>query len=299
MLRELTAVTSQRNMPRSTDAECPKCHNRWWWRNPQATGRDDRVIRCDCEGANRYWADYDRRQAELRERQEQERLERERVEAERRALCPHCGGHGYYIVMSDRDYEFADCTCTYGLGRRLERALTGGLVPARFQDARLENCAAEVRETIDGIDPRDGQGLLIYGPVGTGKTYLAVATMIHWLRYYQVRDIMFVPMPELLAEIRAGFADGARASDLLPRAMDCGLLVLDDLGTEKVTDWVRETQYMLINHRYNARLPVLCTTNMPPSRLAVHIGDRCASRLIDMCAVVKLNGPDRRLLKGG
>ncbi len=73
------------------------------------------------------------------------------------------------------------------------------------------------------------------------------------------------------------------------------LLILDDLGAEKPTEWVRERMYEIVNQRYEWMRPIIVTSNLSPAQLAKQVGQRVASRLMEMCEVVELDGRDRRL----
>ena len=287
----------QPNTPTSTEGICPKCGNRWSERYYDGASPFAKARRCDCEGAQAYWTERDREREERRLEMVRMQEEAERERAERAAKCQHCGGDGYTHPDDPRM-----CTCQYGPVWNRGMAGTFGIdvdaIPARFADARLSQFNERIVEQCKAINLRDGQGAMIHGTVGTGKTHLAVALTWEALDYCQYDRILFLPVPELLHEIRRGFDKDTDADrGILKRAMDASLVVLDDVGAERVTDWVKETQYMLINHRYNHRLVTICTTNLAPSKLAAHIGDRAASRLMEMCTVVKLTGSDRRLAR--
>jgi DNA replication protein DnaC len=76
------------------------------------------------------------------------------------------------------------------------------------------------------------------------------------------------------------------------------VLFLDDLGAEKASDWVKEQLYIVLNERYNWCRPTMFTTNLRMKEIAEHYGERFASRLVEMCEVIKIEAPDRRLEKG-
>ena len=141
-----------------------------------------------------------------------------------------------------------------------------------------------------------GAGAYLWGGVGTGKTHAAVALLRelievgHWAQ--------FVSVPDLLDQIRATFnRSGESEEDICERPRNGDLVLLDDLGAEKPSEWVREKLYQIINARYNARRCTLVTSNKSPEQLAKQIGDRAVSRLMEMCEAIKLEGPDRRLKK--
>jgi DNA replication protein DnaC len=72
------------------------------------------------------------------------------------------------------------------------------------------------------------------------------------------------------------------------------LLMLDDLGAAKSSEWTEEINFRLINHRYENQLPTILTSNVLPGELMNRVGDRVASRLVEMCDRVVIKGSDRR-----
>lgn len=214
--------------------------------------------------------------AEEAERAALERIQR--ADAESRAKCPTCWGHGTH----DEHGETLVCSCEYGKAEGIRQLHE--IVPKRFHTATADDIPAGT--ATDG-------GLLIYGPVGTGKTHLAVAILYANIGKHQPHDMLFCAVPDLLDEIRATY-NGQGSGDIQTRVQSVPVLVLDDFGTERVTDWVREKVYQIVNRRYNDCLTTIVTTNLPPSKLAGHVGERTASRLMEMCAVVRLQGHDRR-----
>ena len=131
------------------------------------------------------------------------------------------------------------------------------------------------------------------GPVGTGKTHLAAAIIREGLKKSDTWNYRFVEVPALLSEIRAGF--NTRSSDSpLKMIEEADLLILDDLGAEKVTDWVREQLYLVINQRYSEMKPTVITTNDSLEELEANVSQRTVSRIMDMCDGVLLTGEDYR-----
>lgn len=167
-------------------------------------------------------------------------------------------------------------------------------IPARYEKTKYDDVPMEIRSLFEKI-PQTRRGIYIHGDVGTGKTHIAysLARQSHEMKIMT----MFWNMTELLHEIRGDFdrpyAEKSRVSgDLMSFK---GLLFLDDVGSEKVTDWVLETFYLVINRRYNEMLPTIVTSNFPISVLSERIGDRIVSRIVEMCDVVELIGHDRRI----
>jgi len=171
------------------------------------------------------------------------------------------------------------------------------LIPKRYHGCTWETFKGDRPATVKALELWRGDGdesmCCITGPAGTGKTHMAVATVLRWIaaRGYGAR---FLVVPEWLQEIKGGFHDG-RSNELLYRARTAKLLVMDDLGAELATDWVQDTVYSVINHRYNELLPTVVTTNLNLSELSSKYHDRLASRLASGLVVNTKALPDRRL----
>lgn len=170
------------------------------------------------------------------------------------------------------------------------------LIPRRYWGCTWETFKGEIPIPVKVLKSWQGEGepiCCITGPAGTGKTHMAVATTLRWIaaRGYGAR---FLVVPEWLQEIKGGFGSGD-SSTLLFRAQRAKLLVMDDLGAELATDWVQDTVYSVINHRYNEMLPTVVTTNLNLSELSSKYHDRLASRLASGLVVNTKQLPDRRL----
>lgn len=165
--------------------------------------------------------------------------------------------------------------------------------PQRFHQATLDALDADVREQIDGWRRQHPRPNLVFvGPVGTGKTFAALAAVRDDFLDRGL-DVKFLPVVEALDLLRPGGPEYAM-DDLL----DAARLVLDDLGTERPTDWTAERLGALINRRWMEERPVIATTNLEPGPdgpLMAALGERTYSRLVgDGAVVVRLGGKDRR-----
>lgn len=179
--------------------------------------------------------------------------------------------------------------------------LADARIPARYRRALADHpqitawadqIARAGRPGPSGPGIAEGPSLLIAGPTGTGKTHQA---------YGAIRSLLIAGVrlrwkattaADLYAELRPRPGhDGERELMDLAR---CPLLIIDDLGAAKNSEWTEEITMRLINRRYNEMLPTLITTNLGMADLRAHIGDRVASRLTEMSDKVILDGPDRR-----
>ncbi|RST00943.1 ATP-binding protein [Streptomyces sp. WAC07149] len=138
----------------------------------------------------------------------------------------------------------------------------------------------------------EGPSLLIVGPTGTGKTHQAYGAVRSLLAAGVRLRWEAVTAADLYARLRP--RPGLDAERELHTLARCPLLVLDDLGAAKGSEWTEELTYRLINHRYEYLRPTLLTTNLPIDDLHTALGDRVASRLSEMTHRVILSGPDRR-----
>lgn len=155
-----------------------------------------------------------------------------------------------------------------------------------------------VRRYVEEIDANldAGRGLWFFGDVGTGKTSLAM--LVSSAALAAGRTVAIYSMPALLRQMRGSYADDAELRDfeLLERLASVDLLHLDDVGAERMTPWVAELLYSLVNARYEEERAIVLTTNIAErSDLAEQIGERTTSRLVEMCEQIPLYGQDQRL----
>ncbi len=183
---------------------------------------------------------------------------------------------------------------------------TGG-VGLRFAESRLGNfdqragtevALAEATAFVQDFAARSerGEGLLFIGGFGTGKTRLAAAVLNEVQERYggTVRSEV---VPELLQRLRQTYDAGSRGTEdqVLQPLLRTSLLLLDDIGAERVTEWVQERLFLVIDHRYRNRQPTLFTTNLHPEDLEDRLGGRIVSRIVGMATLVRLSTDDYRL----
>jgi DNA replication protein DnaC len=145
-------------------------------------------------------------------------------------------------------------------------------------------------------DPRDW--LLLWGGVGTGKTHLMMA-IARALQAKPIQDrpvVLLATVPGLLDMLRSGYGNG-NYEELNRLCHDVDVLMLDDLGTERASQWALERLFEIINHRYNAQMPTCFTTNVNPGDLEPRIASRIQDRYL--CKQVHLVSSDYRLEERG
>ena len=170
-------------------------------------------------------------------------------------------------------------------------------IPSRYQKAEYEDVPEKIRETFRKMVKKDGRGLFIHGEVGVGKTHISIALKKKWDSVYPTRPAHFWTTPELLQDIRDDFdRDNYDKRRNVAKLIESQAPVfLDDLGSEQPTGWVLEQLYLLINGRYLEEKPLVITSNLSVEQIGQTLGDRIASRIVEMCEVVELSGKDRRM----
>jgi DNA replication protein DnaC len=133
--------------------------------------------------------------------------------------------------------------------------------------------------------------LMLTGTYGTGKTSIAVSILKKRIHEHGGRGL-FVVVPALFAEIRASF-DGKGDSSLLQRVTNVALLVLDDLGAERPTEWVQEQLYHILNTRLVNGRPTIVTTNLSVGELQDRLGQRTMER-VKAYRIIEVGGRNMR-----
>ena len=245
--------------------------------------------------------------------------------------CPICGGTGWQTIERGKEREAVRCECR--VKDRGERLLAAAHIPARYQHCELSNFQYEpedkqhksIRDArflagrfVEEY-PTEKTGLLFVGSVGVGKTHLSVGILKDLIREKGIH-CLFCDYRELLKSIQNSYNPQVQATemDILRPVFDAEVLVLDELGAVRSTEWVFDTVNYVLNSRYNDNKTTIITTNFPdgpedkgadmdnlrsPSAaeraarretLGDRIGERMRSRLHEMCKKVEMDGPDFR-----
>lgn len=137
-----------------------------------------------------------------------------------------------------------------------------------------------------------GRSLIMLGPTGTGKTYQAYAAIRELAITGVVARWEVTTAPDMYASLRPRHGVDSEAE--FRRYRSAAVLLVDDLGASKVTEFTEEVNFRLIDWRYKHHLPTLFTSNALPKDLADRLGARVASRLREMCQSIPVLGQDRR-----
>jgi len=220
-------------------------------------------------------------------------------------------------------------TCECQLEQRVSRLLQRANIPARYEHCSLESYEASfpgadhslatahftARRFVDGYPATTGgRGLLLTGSIGIGKTHLAVGILQALIVEKGVHGL-FCDYRELLKQIQHSYNPQVATTEMeiLQPVFDAEVLVLDELGAAKPTDWVWDTVALVLNTRYNDKRTTVITTNyadQPPGgsangsssvsraireeTLGDRIGERMRSRLSEMCVMIDMRGEDFR-----
>jgi DNA replication protein DnaC len=223
--------------------------------------------------------------------------------------CPICHDSRWKTVVVEGIERVVRCDCWRAalVGRLLDEAR----VPARYARCELETFQHEMdtqreayrraRAFVDAF-PIVDKGLVLYGPHGVGKTHLAAGMLKAAIRTKGARGYFFETR-ELLRLVRDTYNRSVEETEMevLAPVLHADLLVLDDLGAERTSDWVQETLGLVVNTRYNARRPTIFTSNLidsadntDPRTFVCQLGARTRSRLLEMCDWVEMRGIDAR-----
>ncbi|MCW5961265.1 MAG: ATP-binding protein [Pyrinomonadaceae bacterium] len=221
------------------------------------------------------------------------------------AICKICFGTGLEVVAG-KGARNCECRRKKAHSHLIERAqLPKRYAECHFHSFKVFNASQErafrYATRLAMEYPAVDRGLLLSGTVGVGKTHLAVSI----LKGLTERGFscLFYEFGALLKNIQDSYNSISKTSELkiLAPVFDAEILVLDEIGAAKPTDWVRDTMAHIINSRYNDQKMTIFTTNYPDERgsereetLEDRIGVRLRSRLHEMCRTVTISGEDFR-----
>lgn len=253
------------------------------------------------------------------------------------AVCPLCDGTGWKAVsaadfgMTGAPRTVTRCDCV--LLARAEKLLKSARIPRRYEHCEIDNfdvfpgahpsladARFVARGFVDRFDPKVSSGLMFVGPCGVGKTHLSIAILRELIVSRGMRGL-FYDYRELLKEIQNSYNSSVQTTELevLRPVFEADVLVLDELGAVKPTEWVWDAVSFVLNTRFNDRKTTIITTNFPDEpagdlepmsrtfsaseqaraaarreTLGDRITERMRSRLHEMCRTVVMQGKDFR-----
>ena len=188
--------------------------------------------------------------------------------------CPECNGSGWVRVVKDGAEGVQRCDCYRHA--RIERLVANARIPSRYVHCELTSFETSEKLTTRSIElakiaaenfveefpSTTPIGLLFMGPQGVGKTHLAVSIIKALMRRKAV-PCMFRAFPELLKEIQMSYSPISESSELslLSPVLDTEVLVLDELGSQTPSAWVKDTVSYILNYRYSENKVTIFTTN--------------------------------------
>jgi DNA replication protein DnaC len=188
------------------------------------------------------------------------------------------------------------------VGRLQRYSNLGPLIRLTFDNSnpkgRSGNPANEERfrracEAANAFARKPDGWLVLVGPSGSGKTHLAAAIANQCVA--SGHPVLFIVVPDLLDHLRASFSPSSDITydELFEQVRNVPLLILDDLGSQSSTPWAKEKLYQIVNHRYNARLPTVVTSNRI-DELDERLQTRLTDATLSQVYVVEQRGPSAR-----
>lgn len=215
-------------------------------------------------------------------------------------MCPLCKGAGWLKrykngrdILGGSEVLACDCKADELREKAWQKARKSSNLPARsheqsFGNFRHGHQPEAHQAAVDFCDDPRRAWLILTGEAGTGKTHLAAAIVNRLLASPDWRPLYYV-VPDLLDHLRnLTRAEGPERDREWKAIREASVLVLDDYGTEKGSEWADETLFKLLDYRYANRLPLVVTTNLlwdeMPARIASRLQDRATSRVVTLRA---------------
>lgn len=162
----------------------------------------------------------------------------------------------------------------------------------KYQKADIEKVPRIIRDTLSKAI-KEKKGLFLYGSTGVGKTYTLYAIEKKAMISVGVAKVGRVEnWVEMLAEMRNNLSQSVNYANMVAEKE---MVIIDDIGSEKHTDWSQEMLYLIVNRVYVQEHIPIFATNLTLEQFQEQYGDRIFSRICEMCVKVEITGEDKRL----
>lgn len=166
-------------------------------------------------------------------------------------------------------------------------------IPPRYKDCSKQELPPSIKEKINQAF-EEKKGIFLTGQAGTGKTYIMYCILKELIKTRE-EDFTFIDMPWLSILLKSYVKKDTDPVDNIKEYTSPKYLFLDDLGVEKMTDFLFESFYTIIDIRYCHLKPCFISSNYSLKEISENINDRIASRIAEMCIIIKLEGEDKRI----
>jgi DNA replication protein DnaC len=229
--------------------------------------------------------------------------------------CPKCHGSGFIVKKDEKGYEYAEkCDCTFNYSKKIK--LKSAKIPKRYGNCNFNNYkpmndsqekALKSAKKFSADYPSVSGGIFFQGPAGVGKTHLSIAIIKELIERKGV-DALFYDVRDLISEIQSKInIDAEGYNKILERVYNVDVLILDDIGAHRISDWTEDIISKIINKRYNNKKITIFSSNYMDAKefyddlaevkgesLEERIGYRLRSRMYEMSRLIILRGADFR-----